>query len=194
MSQRPDHTTALGTAVHVDYRKWVDARSDTRTEHWQEPTQFLGIDEYGTWLAMPTGTIAAKPTHRMVHRWPHVKLVTDGGWSANIGDPNDNDPTRIRIYVDMVWPAEWSREGDGFRVTMVDLDLDVLQRMNGEVEVDDEDEFADHRVSGHYPRTATDLATAARDEVQQLLIEQAEPFRTVADQWLAIVQGWEAGR
>lgn len=187
MSQRPDPDTAVGTSVHVDYRKWVDARTDRRAEHWQEPCQFLGIDQYGTWLGMPPGTVAAKPTHRMVHRWPHAKLVTDAGWSANIGNPDDTDPHRIRIYVDMVWFPEWTREDDGFRVTMVDLDLDVFQRIDGAIEIDDEDEFAEHRVSGHYPRTATDLATRACAEVHRMLTDRAEPFATVADRWLAAV-------
>ncbi len=167
----------------MDYRKWVDAPSDERAEHWQEPCQFLGIDEYGVWLGMPAGTVAAKPTFSFAHTLPHVKLITDSGWSANINEPTE-DPHRITIYVDMVAEPEWQREGDGFRVTMIDLDLDVLQRVDHSVEIDDEDEFAEHRVSARYPAAVVALAESACAEVHTLLTEKKEPFRTVGQQWL----------
>ena len=39
----------------------------------------------------------------------------------------------------------------GRRATCVDLDLDVIQRFDGGVFVDDEDEFAEHRTRYGYP-------------------------------------------
>lgn len=167
----------------MDYRKWVDAPSDERAEHWQEPCQFLGIDEHGIWLGMPAGTVASKPTFSLTHELTHAKLITHHGWAANIGEPSD-DPHRIVIYVDMVSVPEWHREGDGFRVTMIDLDLDVLQRVDHSIEIDDEDEFADHRISARYPADAVTLAESACAEVHQLLTEKAEPFATVGQRWL----------
>ena len=53
------------------------------------------------------------------------------------------------VYVDMTTPAAWSN--DGADVTMTDLDLDVFQRHDGSVHVDDEDEFAKHQVELSYP-------------------------------------------
>ena len=43
-------------------------------------------------------------------------------------------------------------------MTAVDLDLDVVRRTDGTVYVDDEDEFAEHRVSFGYPPEVVELA------------------------------------
>ena len=48
----------------------------------------------------------------------------------------------------MATPPYW----DGDVLRSVDLDLDVIQGLSGRVWVDDEDEFADHRVRWGYPR------------------------------------------
>ena len=44
----------------------------------------------------------------------------------------------------------------------VDLDLDVVEGLDREVWVDDEDEFAEHRVELGYPREVVDLAAGDR--------------------------------
>ena len=48
----------------------------------------------------------------------------------------------------MATPAVWHGED---LVRAVDLDLDVIRGTTGRVWVDDEDEFAEHRVSLGYP-------------------------------------------
>ena len=53
----------------------------------------------------------------------------------------------MRVYVDITTPPVW----DGTVLRAVDLDLDVVRGNTGRVWVDDEDEFADHRVRFGYP-------------------------------------------
>jgi protein associated with RNAse G/E len=50
---------------------------------------------------------------------------------------------------------------------MVDLDLDVVRGRTGRVWVDDEDEFADHRVRFGYPDDLVRLAAASCDDVHE---------------------------
>ena len=74
--------------------------------------------------------------------------------------------------------------GDGWVVTMVDLDLDVVKRRDGSVHVDDEDEFAEHRVAMGYPPHV--VANARADCARVFLAMEAgvEPFGSVGPRWL----------
>ena len=47
------------------------------------------------------------------------------------------------MYVDITTPPQW----DGTTLRAVDLDLDVVRGTTGRVWVDDEDEFAEHRIA-----------------------------------------------
>ena len=177
MSDRPTAETAKGTPVHVDFRKWGDL------EHWQEHVHYLGEDEHGIWLARPTGTVMAKPTFSGTLTYPHVMIITESGWSANICAPL-HDSDRVVVYSDMISKPTWHRTTAGLRVTMTDLDLDVMEFGDGRVEVDDEDEFADHQIAWNYPRETVQFAEAARDQVLELLQNKREPFDRVAATWL----------
>ena len=87
------------------------------------------------------------------------------------------DPHKVRHYVDITTVPLWSRVDGVATVSMVDLDLDVVERRNGRIYVDDEDEFA-------YP---PELVTSAEAEARRMLVlveTQAEPFATVAEAWL----------
>jgi len=117
--------------------------------------------------------------------YTHVKLNTAYGWAGNNCRPPEG--RSVVVYVDMITVPEWTRTDDGYRVTMIDLDLDVIAWNDGTIMVDDEDEFADHQVRMHYPAEAIGLARSACTAVEQLLRAGAEPFRTVADRWLSRV-------
>ncbi|MGW3644493.1 DUF402 domain-containing protein, partial [Streptomyces sp. NPDC005143] len=54
--------------------------------------------------------------------------------------------------------SEWN--ADGIVVRMVDLDLDVVRPRGGEAHVEDEDEFAEHRVRYGYPDRAVAVVMA----------------------------------
>ncbi len=76
---------------------------------------------------------------------PAVQLVPAGQWwTAVFNDP----PASAEIYCDIATPPQWTHPGE---VTMVDLDLDVIRRRDGQVLLDDEDEFAEHQVRYGYP-------------------------------------------
>ena len=63
------------------------------------------------------------------------------------------------VYVDITTVPVWS----GDTVTAVDLDLDVVRGWTGRVWVDDEDEFAAHRVRYAYPSDLVRLAVTSCD-------------------------------
>jgi protein associated with RNAse G/E len=44
---------------------------------------------------------------------------------------------------------------------MIDLDLDVIRRRDGETTIDDEDEFLEHQVKMHYPPAIVEAAEAS---------------------------------
>jgi uncharacterized protein len=70
----------------------------------------------------------------------------------------------IETYANVGLPAVF----DGKLLTWVDLDLDVLRGREGVV-VDDEDEFAEHRVRMGYPEDLAARALEATSEVTRLL-------------------------
>lgn len=159
--------------MHIDFRKWPDRR------HWQFAMERLGEDEHGIWLWAPPGLVARRGEEApKVFRWLHVKVITRNDWWTAIW--NDGSP-RVELYVDIVTPARWN----GDRVTMIDLDLDVVRRRDGRVEVLDEDEFDDHRVRYEYPAHLVDRARAATAAVFLDVEAGREPFGDVAARWLA---------
>ncbi len=69
----------------------------------------------------------------------------------------------------------------------VDLDLDVVRGTSGRVWIDDEDEFADHRVRYAYPDDISALAMQSCDRVHTDLVAAAPPFDGSAEAWLELV-------
>jgi protein associated with RNAse G/E len=87
------------------------------------------------------------------------------------------------VYVDITTPPAW----DGAVLRAVDLDLDVVRGTTGRVWVDDEDEFADHRVRFHYPDDVVAAAMASCDLVHAAVASRAAPYDGTAARWLARV-------
>ncbi len=164
-----------GTAVLISMTKWGDA------PHWRIPATYLGSDEYGDWLGIAAGTLMRRPGMEAVAAVAQVGLVpgpgsdVERGWLATFHDVGGP----VRVYVDMTTPPVW----DGTTVRAVDLDLDVIEEPDGRVWVDDEDEFAQHRVELGYPDEVVTLATASRDRIRQLMEARAAPFDGAARRW-----------
>ena len=78
-----------------------------------------------------------------------------------------------------------------WEVTMVDLDLDVVLTRDGHLYVDDEDEFAEHRVQLGYPAEVVALAERWRDLVLAAVAGGDEPFATVGHAWLGRAEAEE---
>jgi hypothetical protein len=175
----------VGSAVRGRFTKWGDGK------HWEWDGVYLGEDDYGRWFYAPAGTRCVRPGVDFVAPDAWVSLVPhEGCWVASFY-PAGKD---ISVYVDMTTRAEWLQRDDaGWEVTMVDLDLDVVLTGEGDLFVDDEDEFAEHQVSLGYPPEVIALAERTAQEVYNTVVSGAEPFGTVGHARLAAAVAAAAG-
>lgn len=140
--------------IQIAYRKYDG------TLHWHHPGTYLGEDDHGRWVAVPGGTVARRGAEPPV-TWETTAVMLfprDAWWTASFNAP----PHRAELYVDVTTVPEW-RDGE---VTMVDLDLDVIRMRDGRLILDDEDEFAEHRVRFGYP---PDLVARAEETARWLM-------------------------
>jgi hypothetical protein len=156
--------------------KWSDR------PHWQFDGVYLGSDEHGDWIAFPAGTLMARPGMEVRPPNDQVGLVPAEGpdngraWLATFHGPGGN----VQTYVDMTTPPVW----DAGTVHAVDLDLDVVKPLEGEVFVDDQDEFDLHRVEHAYPDEIVALAVGTRDRVLAAVRDGRPPFDGSHQRWL----------
>lgn len=167
----------------VRYGKWGGGK------HYEFTMARLGADEHGVWLGAPEGTTIRRPgqTFRSSTEWV-ICFARDAGWTASFYPHDRHD---IATYVDITTVPEWSRDDGHARniVSMVDLDLDVVLRTGGQLLIDDEDEFEEHRHSLDYPAEIVTLARTTTTAVSAAIAAGREPFRSVGQWWLA---GYEA--
>ncbi|MDI6910071.1 DUF402 domain-containing protein [Nocardioides sp.] len=172
----PDLPPVPGERVRVVMTKWRDG------PHWEFEADYLGRDEHGDWLGILAGTTMARPGATYVAPTDQVGLApapgpdAARGWLATfhaVGGP-------VRVYVDVTTPPVW----DGPVLRAVDLDLDVVRGNSGRVWVDDEDEFADHRVRLGYPDELARAALSSCDRVRAAIEAAAAPYDGTAEAWL----------
>lgn len=161
-----------GEQVLLDERKHPD------TPHWRWWTTRLGRDEQGTWLANAPGDVARRGTEDpRPFRGGFVTLVPpDDPWIVEFY----LDHPHVRTYVNIGTVPAW--DGDDHFV-QVDLDLDVVVRLDGEVQVIDRDEFEEHRVTLAYPDELAALAEDATQRAVSVLERDRDSFGAAA--WLA---------
>jgi hypothetical protein len=171
----------LTRRVEVAFTKWDGSR------HWEFATSVLGEDAHGIWLWVPEGTALRRGLEPpRAAGTAFVKLIRpDGWWTAEW-----NARSKYEVYVDIATPARW----DADRVTMIDLDLDVVRLSDGSVALLDEDEFLEHAGSMAYPASLVDTARAAAASVHLALSSGEEPFGSVGRDWLAAGHRRGAGR
>lgn len=175
MTVGPTAETPAGTPVHVDFRKYGGG------EHWQERYSLLGVDQMGVWLGMPQGTHFARPGMAVEAGSDTVRLLPHGArWAACFNAPG----VKARIYVDITTPVRWSTTPEGFRATLDDIDLDVIERATGEIFIDDEDEFADHTTELGYPPELVAATRSTADEVLAMVQNRSAPFDGTGASWL----------
>ncbi|HEU4812213.1 MAG TPA: DUF402 domain-containing protein [Nocardioides sp.] len=169
-------TPAPGDAVRMVLTKWGGR------PHWEFDALLLGSDDHGDWIGIPGGTHMSRPGAEYVAPVDQVGLVPapgpdeDRGWLATFhaeGGP-------VRVYVDMTTPPAW----DGSTLRAVDLDLDVVRGSTGRVWVDDEDEFAEHRIRFDYPDEIVQLAMSSCDRVHAAVVAGHAPYDGSAGAWL----------
>ena len=165
-----------GTPVRVEMTKWPDR------PHWVFGGRYLGADEHGDWIAFPAGSRFTRPGADVTMPNDQVGLVPaphldERGWLATFHGPGSD----FRLYVDMATPPVW----DGVTLRSVDLDLDVIQGVSGRVWVDDEDEFAAHRIRWSYPQEVVEQALASCRAVEAAVRRGDPPFDGSSAPWLA---------
>lgn len=147
--------------------------------HWRHEMHRLGQDEHGMWLGAASGTVVQRGTEPpMTLDRPFVQLIPPASYWSLIYNGADN---KYPIYVDISTPAKWVTDD---RVEMIDIDLDVVRRTDGSVEVLDEDEFLDHQVRFDYPGWLVDRARSTAAELVLKLERREEPFAEIPQQWL----------
>jgi protein associated with RNAse G/E len=161
--------------VRVIYRKYDGSA------HRDYPARRLHEDDLGTWLGVNAGTESVYHGRPSVERIPFVLLVPHSAWWSAMFNPR---PRTSEVYCDITTPARWR----GDTVHLVDLDLDVVRRRDsGQVELRDEDEFADHRLKFGYPIEVVENAEGAAEYLYDALGDGTEPFATAFKKWLGLV-------
>lgn len=151
------------------------------TLHWHHPSRRLGEDEYGVWMGAVAGTVGRKGDGPPVV-WEQAFVMLfprDEGWVALFNDM----PHNCEVYVDVTTVPVW----DGDTVTMADLDLDVIRPVEGEVYLDDVDEFEEHQRVMKYPEELIAQAEETARLLMTAVKERQGPFGGAHEPWLAMV-------
>ena len=161
-----------GDVVPVRFGKWGGR------PHWEMDLRYLGADRFGDWLGSPAGMPMRRPgwTTRTDAECAFLVPV-EGDFVASFN--GRGVPTAV--YVDVTDTPIW----DGETVRAMDLDLDVIRRWDGTVLVDDEDEFAEHRVQYGYPPEVVDAAQRSCDQLVAAIGGAEEPWSSVGHTWCA---------
>jgi uncharacterized protein len=169
-----------GSPVRLAMTKWGDL------PHWEFDGVLLGSDRHGDWVGIVAGTHMSRPGSTYVAPVDQVSLVPGPGTDLErsflatfhaVGG-------QVSVYVDMTTPPRW----DGDTLSAVDLDLDVVRGTSGRIWIDDEDEFAEHRVSLGYPERVVALTSASCDRIHALVSAGTAPFdEESAAPWFAML-------
>jgi hypothetical protein len=151
-----------GDPIRVIKTKW------DRRLHATFTGVFLGRDDHGGWVGARAGTTCWRRTGAFVAPTDWVTLVPAQPWQAGFYDPAPD----FQAYVDVTTEPVWSPH----QVRAVDLDLDVIQRADGSVFVDDEDEFEAHRTAYGYPDPLIAQARETCEDVLNAVQARRPPF------------------
>ncbi len=138
----------------------------------------LGTDRHGTWLWMPDQTPVT--TKNVTYLAPRgLRLISIGcDWSAYFVPASRDRPKQL--YVDITTPAVRTDN----LIEFVDLDLDVEQLDDGDVQILDEDVFAQHRQLFGYPAPIVERAVQRSRSIADCIARGLEPFATAHLAWL----------
>lgn len=152
-------------------------------EHWGYGLEILGRDDHGLWLGGRKGTPLTKPGKSVEAHDAFVVLIPadDAWWVATFNKSPGGSSRTIEIYVDITTPTTVN-QGEAFTL---DLDLDVIKRSTGLVEIDDEDEFEAHQKEMAYPAKLVTAAREAGDTVRSMVEAGQAPFDGAHRSWLA---------
>ena len=160
----------------MQWRKWDGSR------HWGGECVYLGSDDWGDWLGKPVGWEYTRPGATYEIETPSATLIprdrSDHAVTVHRGHPR-----ALRVYIDLAWDLRWSDAG---AVTGIDMDLDVVRRLNDQgTYVDDRDEWAEHSALFGYPADVMAHLESLAVELEQQVRAQHPPFDdATADGWL----------
>jgi hypothetical protein len=171
--------------VRLVARKWPDR------PHWEHEAEHLGEDEHGVWVGARIGTVVSRPGASLVTDQAQVTLVPRAQpFMATFYAPGGI--AHCDVYVDITTVPTWGTcglPGGGVEtVTAVDLDLDVVRGWSGRVWVEDEDEFAAHRVRYAYPGDVVRLAASSCEAVRFAVEQGRAPYDGTARTWFAALE------
>ena len=159
-----------GQLVVARTRKW------NGKAHWVVPGRYLGEDRHGWWIFQGTNEFCSRPGAAFYTQSDAVLLVPrSGDWVATFYD--SAHPIGVQVYVDLAVAHEWTEIRPAVtEFHVIDMDLDVIRMAGRGVFIDDQDEFAEHRLAMNYPDRLVDDIQAAADELYQAVKAQHAPF------------------
>ena len=164
---------APGTRLLFRWRKWDGG------VHWVHECVYLGSDRWGDWFGQRPGWDSSRPGRVVVPQHANVTLLPPSGDYAYT---RNAAPHRTRIYIDIAWDVRWH---DG-EPTGIDMDLDVVERTDIGIYVDDRDEWDEHRVRYGYPLDLVTRLEALTLDLEARVTAHDAPFDDdTADGWLA---------
>lgn len=138
----------------------------------------IGTDQFGHWLGIIAGSVWQHCNGQQgTFEQSFVKLIPyNAYWSACF-----NCSGKL-IDVDIVLPHIWANQ----LIEEVDLEIDLLKMDDGRLEIRDQAEFA--VVFQQWPMLTSliDQVHATTTQIYQQLATEAEPFKRVGVQWLAL--------
>ncbi|MHC2999718.1 DUF402 domain-containing protein [Microbacterium sp. HJ5] len=161
-----------GTRLMFRWRKWDGS------PHWIHECVFLGSDRWGDWFGQLPGWDSSRPGREFRPEHPNVTLMPPSG---DYTFTHNAAPHRTRVYIDLAWDVRWT----GAEPTGIDMDLDVVERSDRGVYLDDQDEWDEHRIELGYPaEVVTHLEQLAAD-LETKVVARAAPFDdATTDAWL----------
>lgn len=166
-----------GRPVTVEMTKWGGR------PHWRYEGAYLGADDHGDWVGYPAGTHYARPGKAFDADWVAVGVAPRHD-AAHLTVFNRTNPRMSsQIYVDMTTPAVW--QGTVLRST--DLDLDVVKRADGTVEIVDQDEFEAHQIAYGYPPEIITMAEESAERVYAAISAGEAPYDGTAERWFEVL-------
>lgn len=138
---------------------WIERRKWPASPHYGHAGWVLGEDRYGLWLELRVGSPVYRGEELLFHGTTGGLMLVPPSddwlaWFPEFGD--------FELYVDIVSDTTRSEAS----VTTVDLDLDVIRRRDGSIELLDVDEFEAHQVELSY---STELIRHAERSAQRVL-------------------------
>lgn len=152
--------------------------------HWVVPGRFLGEDEFGQWIFQGAGDFISRPGAALYTESDAIFLIPNqGDWVATFY--NETHPSGVELYIDLAADFSWRRiRPTVVEFHLVDMDLDVVRTQDRGLYIDDEDEFALHRVQMNYPAELCNRMESATAALMKAVAGAEAPFDGRDAAWL----------